>query len=102
MIGKIIYPTLASDVAFVLRQLSERKVAHCGLYGTWHWSGSVGYTRYQLALKLAASLNISNPLIKPTNSISQSQNPRDAALYCVALQVMNIGKNTSILQTLKN
>jgi len=90
-----IYPTFAEDVAVVCRGLAERKLEHCGLYGTWHWSGSERFTRYTLALELATIIGKSHENILASQTPNNSTPlPHDAQLNCIALSVMGLGRQT--------
>ncbi len=90
---QIRYPTFAEDVAVVCRGLSERKLEHCGLYGTWHWSGTDKFTCYTLAVEIAKIMGKPHDHIQPNKTPSPTA-PHDAQLNCIALSVMGLGRNT--------
>jgi hypothetical protein len=82
-------------VALVCRGLAERKLEHCGLYGTWHWSSPEQFTEYSLAKLIASVLNVPHDHLSPSKeSTSTFPVPHDARLNCIALQVMGLGKST--------
>jgi len=87
------YPTLVDDVASVCLGLSERKLEHCGLYGTWHMAGPEKFTKYQIAVELAKIFELPHDHIVPTK-IENPKVPHDAQLNCVALDVMGLRKKT--------
>jgi len=91
---QIRYPTYAEDIAIVCRGLAERKLEHCGLYGTWHWSGLDGFTAYSLGVEIA------NIMGKPHHFISSKVPnllaPQNCQLNCIALSVMGLGRHTPL------
>ena len=92
--NRIEHPTYTDDVAIVCRGLAERKMEHCGLYGTWHWSGNSPLTAYQIALRIANLYKVSHDHIKINNNTTQL--PKNTELNCIALTVMGLGKQTPI------
>lgn len=96
--NRIIYPTYAEDVALVCVALAERKIQRCGLYGTWHWSGSEGFTRYKLAQAIAAHFHKSCQI-----TALQEGNASNIQLNCIALEMMGMGnEKTPFLQGIQN
>lgn len=87
------YPTFVDDVAAVCLGLSERKLEHCGLYGTWHLSGSERFTKYQIAVEIAKLFNQPHDHISPKKQ-PNPKFPEDAQLNCVAIEMMGLLKNT--------
>jgi len=98
---QIRFPTFVDDVAQCCRELAERKIEHCGLYGTWHWSGTQSFTTYTLALAIAKILKVSSDHIKPLEVVDISK-PHNAELNCVALRHMRIGKHTPLQDSLQS
>lgn len=82
------------DISDICKALSCRKIQHCGLYGTWHWSGPEGFTRYKLAIQLATHFK------KSCNITPKTSNSRiiDSKLNCIALEMMGLAnKKTKFL-----
>jgi dTDP-4-dehydrorhamnose reductase len=59
------WPTHVDDVARACRRLSERRLRHCMLSGTWHFAGPVKTTKYRMALDIAKRLEMSAELVTP-------------------------------------
>jgi len=87
------YPTLIDDVAHACVGLAERKLEHCGLYGTWHMSGPERFTKYEIAVEIAKVFGLSHDHILPS-AIPNPKVPQDAQFNCVALDVMGLRKKT--------
>lgn len=85
-------PTLASDVAQVVRKLSDRRSRHCALSGTWHFSGKEKLTKYQMLIQMGEVLGESTEHLKPTSEPPADGVPRphDASLDVTALRLMSI------------
>jgi len=96
---QIIFPTYANDVGLIVRGLCERKIQHCGLYGTWHWSGTVGVTLYNLTVEISKILGVSDAKISPMKE-SKVVRPQNTELNCIALEVMGLGKSTPLKEAL--
>jgi len=94
------YPTLVDDVAFVCLGLSERKLEHCGLYGTWHMAGPEKFTKYQIAVELAKIFQLPHDHITATRN-ENPKVPHDAQLNCVALDVMGFRKRTPLIGAIR-
>jgi len=95
------YPTFVDDVASVCVGLSERKLEHCGLYGTWHLSGVEKFTKYEIALEIGKLFEL------PTDHISSKKEanpkiPQNAQLNCVAIELMGLRKKTSFSTAIKS
>lgn len=92
------FPTLAADVAVVVRKLSDRRSRHCALSGTWHFSASQALTKYEMACKIGDVLGESTAHLEPRTDAPPDGNtrPRDARLDITAIKLMSIaGKPTS-------
>jgi len=95
------YPTLVDDVAHVCVGLSERKLEHCGLYGTWHMSNPERYTKYEMVTEIASMFGLSSDHIKPTQN-ENAKIPYNSELNCIALDVMGLRRKTSFLQGIRS
>jgi len=95
------WPTLVDDVAAVCVGLCERKMEHCGLYGTWHFAGNEKYTKYEMAQEIAKALGIPFPDNITPVSVANSKSPHNAQLNCIALEVMGLKKVTPFATAIK-
>eukprot|EP00010_Vexillifera_abyssalis_P003430 CAMPEP_0201555160 /NCGR_PEP_ID=MMETSP0173_2-20130828/47056_1 /ASSEMBLY_ACC=CAM_ASM_000268 /TAXON_ID=218659 /ORGANISM="Vexillifera sp., Strain DIVA3 564/2" /LENGTH=373 /DNA_ID=CAMNT_0047966811 /DNA_START=42 /DNA_END=1163 /DNA_ORIENTATION=+ len=104
------FPTFVDDVAVVCRQLSERRLRHCALSGTWHWSGADQTTKYKMSLMMAQYLIDAKYVDKPTQSLSELivpinqppqdgvKRPQNAQLDINVVYLMGMGCQTSFSQ----
>jgi len=70
-----------------------RKVEHCGLYGTWHYSSKQSYTLYSLAVELATQLGLSHEHLTPQSSPNigvRFKTPEDPQLNPIVLEMMGL------------
>jgi len=89
------YPTHTADVAQVVKELAVRRIRHCGLTGTWHFSNNERLTKYEMCLRIAAILGRSHDHLTPQTEEEPGAAPRplDTQLDCAALNLMRIGNN---------
>ena len=89
------YPTCVDDLAIVLRQMIERRLAHPDFRGTFHWSGAEPFTKFGMgrviAKILAADPDTLNPDPRPP---SGAPRPKDCHLDCSDLERLDIGQRT--------
>lgn len=86
---QIRYPTYVDDVARAIRKLSERRMKHCGLSGTWHFSANEQSTKYKIAVAIGKIFNIPTDHITPDpNAPPGAPRPRDCHLDTTALNLM--------------
>jgi len=97
---QIRYPTFVDDVAAVCFGLSERKIEHCGLYGTWHFSGAEKYTKYEMAVEIAKIFNLPHDHLISKKS-ENPKVPQNAQLNCIAIEVMGLAKKTPFAKAIK-
>eukprot|EP01095_Lingulamoeba_sp_RSL-Kostka_P012404 TRINITY_DN492_c1_g1_i1.p1 TRINITY_DN492_c1_g1~~TRINITY_DN492_c1_g1_i1.p1 ORF type:complete len:343 (+),score=102.43 TRINITY_DN492_c1_g1_i1:61-1029(+) len=96
------FPTFNKDVANTVRGLANKRFKHCGLSGTWHFSGKEQMTKYSIVVKLAELLNLPHDHIIPINEIDNNNNnqtaqrPLNSQLDTTALKLMKLCKTTSI------
>ena len=89
------YPTHTDDVAAVLRQMVEHRLAHPGFGGIFHWSGSEPMTKYDMALVFARQLGFdSERLIADATPPNGAPRPKDCHLDCSDLERLGIGQRT--------
>jgi len=97
------YPTHVDDVARVCRQLSERKMKHCGLTGTWHFSSEDQYSKYQITQIIGRLFQLSTDHIHPDPNIpSGAPRPRDCHLDTSTVRLMGLLSLTNFEVGIKN
>ena len=89
------YPTLVDDVAVVLRQMIEHRLAKGDLRGTFHWSGAEALTKFGMAKIMAKLLEIDPAKLTPDSKPpTGAPRPRDCHLDCADLEHLSIGHRT--------
>jgi S-adenosylmethionine synthetase len=103
---QILYPTYIKDIAIVCHGLAERKMDHCGLHGTWHWSSQEPFTQYTMAIKIAEVLNLPYDHLIPEKNLPSAKiihTPHNSQLNCIALEIMGIeGNREPFLKIISN
>jgi dTDP-4-dehydrorhamnose reductase len=89
-------PTLVDDVAIAVRQLCERRLRHCALSGTWHWSGPDVLTKYDMARIMADVLELggADNLVACHDVPAGAARPQNCQLDTTVLYLMGIGRKT--------
>ncbi|XP_029439417.1 methionine adenosyltransferase 2 subunit beta isoform X2 [Rhinatrema bivittatum] len=90
------YPTHVKDVAFVCRQLAERRLHDSSLKGIFHWSGNEQMTKYEIACAMADAFNLPRSHLRPLSDglVVGVLRPRNAQLDCSRLENLGIGQRT--------
>lgn len=89
------FPTHTADVAAVLRQMAEYRIAHPDFRGTCHWSGNESFTKYEMAVVIGELLCQSTDYLVPDpNPASGAPRPKNCQLDCSDLEKLGIGKRT--------
>jgi len=89
------YPTHTADVAAVLRQMVERRLADDAFRGTFHWSGDEPMTKYGMALAFAPLLGFDPERLAPdATPPAGAPRPKDAHLDTSDLERLGIGQRT--------
>ncbi|KAK3099701.1 hypothetical protein FSP39_008243 [Pinctada imbricata] len=89
------YPTHCADIAFVIRQLADKRLQDGSIKGIYHWSGNENMTKNDMAIAMAKAFNL------PTNHIQGDKNPSggakrpyDAQLDCSRIEALGFGRQT--------
>jgi len=98
---QIRYPTNVNDVTNACFGLAQRKLEHCGLYGTWHLCGPDKFTKYEMAIEIAKILELPYDHLKPS-FVPNPKIPLNAQLNCIAIEVMGLRKKTPFVQGIKS
>ena len=89
------YPTHTSDVAAVLRQMVERRLAGGSLGGIFHWSGDEPMTKHDMALAYAPLLGFDPARLVPdARPPAGAPRPKDCHLDTSDLERLGIGQRT--------
>ena len=88
------YPTFTPDVAFVIRELLARHADGKPVCGIAQWSGDEPMTKYDIAQRLAAALNLNARLVAQTRPTDATPRPRDCHLDSNRLEALGIGRRT--------
>lgn len=96
-------PTLVDDVAFVCRQLCERRLRHCSLSGTWHWSGPEIMSKYDMSVHMARFIHVPVEHLAPDTRepTGPTLRPKDSRLDTSVLSMMGIGRKTPFVEGLQ-
>lgn len=96
------YPTYTPDVAFVIQQLLAQHFCGRTITGITQWSGDQAMTKYDIALHLAAALQIKARLIPQTTPTDSTPRPRDCHLDTSSLEKLGIGRRTPFETALRD
>jgi len=96
------YPTHTADVALVLRQMIERRLADSNFKGIFHWSGDEPMTKYEMALVFAPLLGFDPARLVPDARPPSdgAPRPKDCHLDSSALERLGIGRRTPFAQAI--
>ncbi len=88
------YPTSTDDVAFVCRQLIERRRDEPELAGTVHWSGDQPLTKFEMARAIAEAWALDVRLIAESSPPVGAPRPQNSQLDCSDLERIGVGRRT--------
>ncbi|WP_114810331.1 dTDP-4-dehydrorhamnose reductase family protein [Paraburkholderia kururiensis] len=88
------YPTFTPDVAYVVGQLLERLADGQPLCGIAQWSGNEPMTKYEIAQRLAAALEMDVALVPQTTPADATPRPYNCHLDSSRLEALGIGRRT--------
>ena len=90
------FPTHCSDVALVVRQISEHHLEQPAFTGVWHWSGNECMTKYGMAKIMAEVFSLRSDHLIPVNepSVGGTPRPYNTQLDCSELESVGIGNHT--------
>ncbi|CAH1778051.1 unnamed protein product [Owenia fusiformis] len=96
------FPTHCDDVAFVIRQLAEKRMQDPSLTGVFHWSGDENMTKYDMSLVMGEIFGIStNHIEADKNPPKGAPRPENAQLDPSRLEHLGIGKRTAFRNGIK-
>ena len=89
------YPTCTDDLALLLRQMVEHRLAHPDLRGTFHWSGAEPFTKFGMGRIIARIVGV-NPeaLVPDPRPPSGAPRPKNCHLDCSDLERIGIGQRS--------
>lgn len=89
------YPTYTEDVAVVIRQMADAKVAGKDMSGVFHWSGDEALTKFDQACIMGEVLGVPVDHLAPNSEPpSGAPRPRDCHLDTSRLESLGIGQRT--------
>lgn len=89
------YPTCVDDLAVVLRQMVERRLAQPDFRGTFHWSGDEPFTKFGMGRVIARVLGADpETLVPDAKPPAGAPRPKDCHLDCSDLERLDIGQRT--------
>lgn len=93
------YPTLTDDVARVLCQMLERRLASGDFSGIYHWSGDEPMTKYEMACRIAPMIGFEPSRLIPDRTPARvgAPRPKDCHLDTARLEQVGIGQRTPFL-----
>ncbi|KAL4230209.1 Methionine adenosyltransferase 2 subunit beta [Mactra antiquata] len=96
MDGKQIrFPTHCDDVAYVIKELSNRQVKDKNIEGIYHWSNDEKMTKYDMAVTMGTVLGLSTDHIeKDMSGMGGASRPDNAQLDCSRVEQLGIVKRT--------
>ncbi|MGF6242476.1 MULTISPECIES: dTDP-4-dehydrorhamnose reductase family protein [Paraburkholderia] len=88
------YPTFTPDVAFVIRQMLERRARGEAIRGIVQWSGDEPMTKYEIAIRLAEALQLEARLTPQHTPTDATPRPHNCHLDSSRLEALGIGRRT--------
>jgi dTDP-4-dehydrorhamnose reductase len=88
------YPTFTPDVAFVIRQMLERHARGEAIRGVVQWSGDEPMTKYEIAVRLAQTLQLDAHLTPQRTPADATPRPHNCHLASNRLDALGIGRRT--------
>ncbi|KAK3597691.1 hypothetical protein CHS0354_040066 [Potamilus streckersoni] len=97
------YPTYCGDIAFVIKQLAEKRIKGEKIGGIYHWSGNENMTKYDMAVAMAKAFGLPIEHIVADKSPSGgASRPYDAHLDCGRIESLGIVKRTAFNELIKD
>lgn len=77
------FPTHVADIAYVIRQMLDKKIENPALGGIFHWSGKECFTKYGMCKAMCEVFNLQNAHIASVKTPPQgsAKRPYDANLH---------------------
>jgi dTDP-4-dehydrorhamnose reductase len=88
------YPTFTPDVAFVIGQMLERHAHGDTICGISQWSATEPMTKFDIATRLAQTLQLDARLTPQRTPTDATPRPRDCHLDSSRLEALGIGRRT--------
>ena len=90
------YPTCVDDVAVVLHQMIERRLANPDFRGTFHWSSAESFTKFTMGRAIAKIIGLDPDALEPDSRppAGGAPRPKDCHLDCADLERLGIGQRT--------
>ncbi|WP_250513383.1 SDR family oxidoreductase [Caballeronia sp. INDeC2] len=88
------YPTFTPDVAAVIRGMLEHHAKGATISGITQWSGEEPMTKFDIAERIARTLNVDSKLVAQRTPTDATPRPRDCHLDSGRLEALGIGRRT--------
>ncbi|SPB18988.1 dTDP-4-dehydrorhamnose reductase [Caballeronia novacaledonica] len=88
------YPTFTPDVAVVIRGMLEHHAKGATISGITQWSGDEPMTKFDIAQRIARTLNVDAKLVAQRTPTDTTPRPRDCHLDSGRLEALGIGRRT--------
>jgi dTDP-4-dehydrorhamnose reductase len=88
------YPTYTPDVAVVIRGMLEHRARGATISGITQWSGDEPMTKFDIAQRIAHTLNVKAKLVAQRTPADSTPRPRDCHLDSGRLEALGIGRRT--------
>jgi len=88
------YPTYTPDVAVVIRGMLEHRARGATISGITQWSGDEPMTKFDIAQRIAHTLNVNAKLVAQRTPADSTPRPRDCHLDSGRLEALGIGRRT--------
>mmetsp|Transcript_2616 Transcript_2616/g.7221 ORF Transcript_2616/g.7221 Transcript_2616/m.7221 type:complete len:325 (+) Transcript_2616:109-1083(+) len=94
-------PTFVNDIAIVCRLLVKRRMRHCSLSGTWHFSSVDNMTMFDIGIEICRQAGLPPETVSGEKLFDESKKPANASLDSTALFLMGLGRHTKFPDGLK-
>ncbi|XP_071127491.1 methionine adenosyltransferase 2 subunit beta-like isoform X1 [Mytilus edulis] len=97
------FPTHCDDIAYVIRQLADKRIVDNSIKGVYHWSGDENMTKYDMALVMAEVFSLPSDHIQPDKKPSPgASRPFNSQLSCQRLKDLGIAKHSQFQSKILN
>ncbi|XP_056012642.1 methionine adenosyltransferase 2 subunit beta-like [Ostrea edulis] len=97
------YPTHCDDIAYVIRQLADRRLQDPEkVHGVFHWSSNEEMTKYDMSIAMASAFSLSTENIKADRTPSKgAPRPYNTHLSCKKMEALVSGRQTPFSEGIK-
>lgn len=96
------FPTNCEDIAYVVRELAEKRLQDKSIKGIFHWSGDENMTKYDMAVTMATVFGIPTSHIEADKTpATGAKRPYNTQLDCSRIEQLGIVKRTKFAEEIK-